>query len=370
MESYRTALIGCGSMGSYYADELVGLQSRTILPLGHAEVIKTHPRSSLIAGADPDPGRLADFGARWEVAALYADHREMLKQECPDLVSIASPPDMHTEHIIDCARAGVKGIFCEKPLAPTLGEADALLDACAAHGVKLAINHTRRGDPWVRRARELIDAGEIGDILTVTMSWAGRLFLTGTHSFDLVNYFTGDVDTSWLMGHAEAPQATMKVVPTQRGVDVGGTAYVVFENGVRAFFNGRDGTPILQAHVLGTKGQIVIDDYDAQLWKLNEGASFRHLLRHPFPQKMRYTSPMVALLDDLLLAIEEDRDPMSSGKTARHALTQILATHHSSRNNNARVDFPFDDAESRPPYQWFNADGSAVYKIGSAYSGG
>jgi UDP-N-acetyl-2-amino-2-deoxyglucuronate dehydrogenase len=176
---YRAALIGCGSMGSYYMDELVGLKSRTILPVGHAEVLKTGRRTELVAGADPDAQRREEFGRRWGVAPIYADHVELLERERPEIVSIASPPDLHARHVIDCAHAGVKGIFCEKPLAPTLKEADELLAACSAHGVKLAVNHTRRGDPWVRRARELIAAGELGDVLTVTMTWAGRLFLTG-----------------------------------------------------------------------------------------------------------------------------------------------------------------------------------------------
>jgi predicted dehydrogenase len=222
---YRAALIGCGSMGSYCMDELVGLTSRMILPYGHAEILKTHPRTRLVAGADPDRARLEDFGTRWGVDALYTDHREMLERERPEIVSIASPPTLHPEHVTDCAERGVQGIFCEKPIAPTLRQADAMIDACNTRGARLAINHTRRGDPYVHRVRELLDDGAIGEVLTITTTWAGRLFLTGTHSFDLVNYFSGDTPMAWLIGHAEEPTATMKVVPTQRGEDVGGTAY-------------------------------------------------------------------------------------------------------------------------------------------------
>jgi predicted dehydrogenase len=242
-----------------------------------------------------------------------------------------------------------------------LNEANALLAACDKAGTKLCINHTRRGNPWTRRARELIDAGELGDILTITMTWAGRLFLTGTHCYDLVNYFAGDVPTAWLSGHAEEPSAEMKVVPTQRGVDVGGTAYIVYENGIRAFLNGRDGNVTLQTQVFGTKGMLVLDDHEAQLWQLMETGAFRELARVRFPQMMRYPAPMVYLLDDLIASIEEGREPMSNGRHARHALTQILATHASSRENNRRVDFPFEDDQARPPYQWFGAAGEALY---------
>lgn len=59
---YRAALIGCGSMGSYCMDELVGLRSRMLLPYGHAEILQIHAQTELIAGADPSPERLDDFG--------------------------------------------------------------------------------------------------------------------------------------------------------------------------------------------------------------------------------------------------------------------------------------------------------------------
>lgn len=359
---YRAALIGCGSMGSYYMDELVGLTSRTILPVGHAEVLKTHPRTTLIAGADPDRGRLEDFGRRWEVEALYSDHREMLERERPDIVSIASPPPLHAQQVIDCAERGVKGIFCEKPLAPTLREADALISACDEREVRLAINHTRRGDPYVRRARELLAEGAIGDVLTISITWAGRLFLTGTHSFDLVNFFAGDLPLSWLIGHAEDSPAQMRVVPTQRGEDVGGTAYGVYSNGIRAFFNGRDRQPLFRTEIIGAEGVIWIDNHDAQLWRQNDRGNFRELLKYPFPQMMRLTAPMVFLLGDLIEALETGRDPVSSGHTARRALEAILATHYSSQHDSSKVVLPLGELDLRPPFRWLGEGNQTIYR--------
>ena len=200
-------------MGSYVMDEMVGSTARVLLPYGHAEVLKTHSRTELVAGADPDQARLGDFGRRWEVDRLYSDHREMLERETPEVVSIANPPTLHAQHVVDCAERGVKGIFCEKPIAPTLAQADEMIRACEAKGAALAINHVRRGDPYMQQAHKLLEGGEIGDLLTVTVTWAGRLFLTGTHSYDLVNYFLGDIPTRWLMGHAEEPSSEMSRRP-------------------------------------------------------------------------------------------------------------------------------------------------------------
>ena len=357
---YRAALIGCGSMGSYCMDEIAGIKGRMILPFGHSEILKTHPRTHLVAGADPDQKRLQDFGERWEVSQLYSDHRQMLEAERPEIVSIAGPPSLHAPHIQDCVEAGVRGIFCEKPLCPTLGEADAIISACEADGVPLSINHTRRGDPFVIRTRELIEQGEIGDVLTLSMTWAGRLFLSGTHFYDLANYFVGDTPTRWLIGHAEEPEAEMSVVPTQRGVDIGGTAYAVYENGIRVFFNGRDGHSVTRSEICGTEGVISWSPTETQLWKRNRNSRVQELLQHPFPQMMRYTAPMVYLLEDLIGAMENGRDPLSNGRSARHALEQILATHYSSEHDSCKVRFPIEDLDMRPPFQWFGEDNQAV----------
>lgn len=359
---YSAALIGCGSIGSYVMDELVDSRGGIMLPYGHSEVLKNHPQTELTAGVDPDRDRLEDFGRRWEVSHLYPDHREMLERESPEIVSIASPPTLHPVQVVDCAEHGVKGIFCEKPVAPTLREADEMIRACDANGTKLSINHTRRGDPYCHQVRRLVEEGELGEILTVTSTWAGRLFLSGTHSYDLTNYFLGDIPTAWLIGHLEELTSQMTAVPTQRGVDVGGVAYVVYQNGIRAFLNGRDGHTGLAFEISGTKGITRYGYEESQLWKRNESSSFRELLKYPFPKKMRYTAPMVYLLEDLIEAMETEREPISSGRIARRALEQILATHYSSQHENSKVSFPFEEREMSAPFQWFGKEGRALYQ--------
>ena len=362
---YRAALIGCGSMGSYVMDEVVGQTGRVILPLGHAEVLKTHPATKLVAGADPHRGRLEDFSRRWEVPPIYQDHREMLEREHPEIVSIASPPPLHREHVVDCVERGVKGILCEKPLAVTLREADQMIRTCHERGARLSVNHIRRADPYAHQARRLLEEDAIGNLLTLIMTWAGRLFLSGTHSYDLANYLVGDIPTAWLIGHAEEPTSQMTVVPTQRGLDVGGTAYAVYQNGVRVFFNGRDGNAHFNTLICGTLGMISLTGDDAQLWKREKSGAFPELLKHPFPQTMHYTAPMVFLLEDLIEAMETGRDPMSSGRTARHALEQILATHFSSQHDQCKVQFPIKDLDLKAPFEWSDKEGKVINRARS-----
>ena len=76
---------------------------------------------------------------------------------------------------------------------------------------------------------------------------------------------------------------------------------------------------------------------------------------------MRYTAPMVYLLEDLIEAMEGGCDPVSNGRTARHALEQILATHYSSQHDNCKVHFPIKELEIKLPFQWFGSEGQTLY---------
>ena len=95
---------------------------------------------------------------------LYADYRQMLADEDLDIVRLCPRmPDCHADMVIACAEAGVRGVFIEKPLTPTLREADALLAACQEHGVKTAVAH-RRANPYEQYGKKLVDEGVIGQL--------------------------------------------------------------------------------------------------------------------------------------------------------------------------------------------------------------
>jgi predicted dehydrogenase len=86
-----------------------------------------------------------------------------------DLVVVATPTYLHAAHVIAAARAR-KHVFCEKPLARTLAEAEAMVRACDEAGVTLAVGHVVRFFPEYRRAKELLDAGSLGRPAMATMT--------------------------------------------------------------------------------------------------------------------------------------------------------------------------------------------------------
>lgn len=104
-----------------------------------------------------------------ECGARVASAEEICAADDIDLVIVATPTYLHAGHAIAAARAG-KHVFCEKPLARTLADAEAMVRACDEAGVTLSVGHVVRFFPEYRQAKELLDAGTLGRPAIVTMT--------------------------------------------------------------------------------------------------------------------------------------------------------------------------------------------------------
>jgi predicted dehydrogenase len=185
---YRAAIIGLGQIGNQFDDD----PKRTVV-WTHAGAYGSIPTVELIAGADPDETRLQGFLSRRNVRSGYLDYHDMLRDESIDLLSVCSPTELHCEMVLDGVRAGVKAIFCEKPLAATVEQGRRMVEACRSAGVVLAVNHIRRWEPMYLRAKRLLDDGVIGRIESIVGSYPGKVFTMGTHLFDLMRFYGGEV---------------------------------------------------------------------------------------------------------------------------------------------------------------------------------
>jgi inositol 2-dehydrogenase len=145
----RVAVIGLGRMGRFYA--------QTVAALG--------PPIQLAAVVDPDPAARASVQAALGDVRAFSDPVAVLEQSDIDAVLVATTTSTHAELVIAAAQAG-KAIFCEKPLALTIEQTRTVLDAVDRAGVLLQVGFMRRFDPAFKRAKELIDAGQIGRPLT------------------------------------------------------------------------------------------------------------------------------------------------------------------------------------------------------------
>ena len=142
----RLGLIGCGGI----------VQQQHLPTLCALDAVR------IAALADPDDDNLAKVGATTGVppAQHYADYRDMLGQAALDAVLIATPHHLHAEQVIAAAEAGC-AVISEKPMATSLADASAVLDAVARHGVIYTVVHNAVFTPGTLRAIALLHEGEL-----------------------------------------------------------------------------------------------------------------------------------------------------------------------------------------------------------------
>jgi predicted dehydrogenase len=187
--THRAALVGCGAIGSRYADDprVPGIYS-------HAAAYDRCPATQLIAVCDVDRAAAAACGARWKVDAVYTDSDALLDQEQPAIVSICTPDATH-EALVERALTspGIKAVIAEKPLAMSVDRARVLQHLAAERGVVLAVNYPRRYSPGHQALRTAIRGGEIGGVQHVTGLYTKGIRHNGSHWFDLARFLVDEI---------------------------------------------------------------------------------------------------------------------------------------------------------------------------------
>ena len=364
---YRAVIIGHTGQGDY----------------GHGLdiVYDDVPEVEVVAVADPDAEGLATARERIGAANAYADYREMLEGEEFDLVNVC--PRVVTPHaamVIAAAEAGARGIFCEKPLAASLGEADAMMAACAARNVKVAVAH-RRANPYEQYGKKLVDEGAIGQlqVLRARGKWDRRhgaedLAVLGPHMMDSMRYFAG-ADVAWAHAHVSQDGREVVLDDVREGNEgiglIAGSsiaAYYAFTNGVTAHFESQPGDTEAKVNsrwfgfdAHGTEGIISLrNSPNGEMYIYRHGmfipdgkVEWERVLLDDWeaiaPHDRTHHSN-ISIVRELMHAIEEDRDvaEASSGRDALAALEMIMAVHESQRIK-GRVEFPLANREN--PYE-------------------
>ncbi|CAN5356786.1 hypothetical protein BH09CHL1_BH09CHL1_13650 [soil metagenome] len=330
----RAAIIGPGRIGSTYDDEIVTPRPReffsgkhrhpglyTILPVNHAESYLTTPGYELVAVAGRGQERLQGFANRWNVGAVYGDAEKMLAEVRPDVVSICTQSAEKAALTVAAARAGVRAIVVEKAMATSAAEADAMIEACQRAGAMLVVNHPFRFSPVAREARALIDAGEIGTVGSISAWSRGGMIHVGTHTFDMLRYFGGDIREIVAWGPVETEWS-------DRPAD----AMVRFVSGVTGFVSHvHDALPGFE--IRGTRGAISISQVVGESWivrarLLDESGRRAYPLlgnREPIGAGQHDLSVTQRLLTEVRDAVLGGPAVISTGEDGRTALEAGIA---------------------------------------------
>lgn len=229
----RVAIAGCGYFSRFHQDAWSRMEG-----------------TQIVGVADRDAGKRDAAAALFSGAGAFEDAEAMLEALRPDLIDIVTPPGTHRALVEAAASRGVK-MICQKPLAPTYDEAEAIVGVAEKAGVMLAVHENFRFMPWFVEVHRLIQSGAVGRPLNITFrlrpgdgqgpeAYLSRqpyfqamprflIHETGIHLIDVFRYLLGEITGVFAR--------LRRINPVIKGEDAG---LVVFDfaSGAAGLFDG------------------------------------------------------------------------------------------------------------------------------------
>ena len=323
MARWRIGIIGCGWAGSQHAQAVQALADRAVLA----------------AVADRNTDVAQRKAKEWNVSTWTSDYRELLTKTRLDAVSICLPHSLHSEAAVAAAEAGLH-LLVEKPLAPTLAEADRMIEAAAKQGVCLMVAENTRFDPTYLRVLELLESGVLGEIFLVRVSrehqmhdylrarpWfltepsGGILMSGGIHDFELVRMLAGEIAHVYAL----TPRKVFtEMVADDTGVVVAGLASGATATLVESFAI-RTPTPGVQGAVHGTQGTLWFNGDMIQVYRAEQDGHPEAVEEVRVPPVNTFEAEMRHFLDSL----DSGATPITSGEEERKPLAAVVAAYAS-----------------------------------------
>ncbi|MDD6174334.1 MAG: Gfo/Idh/MocA family oxidoreductase [Firmicutes bacterium] len=259
----------------------------------HAEGIKKTEGACLYALCDINRARAEEVARELSVDRVFTDYRDMIADPAIDAVIIASPDQDHRQMTLDSLNAG-KHVLCEKPLAITREDCEAIIDAVKKSDRKFMVGQICRYTPGFRQAKEIIDSGAIGELTFVESENAhdyshicaewrrdparNGVVGGGCHAVDLLRWIAGDPEEVMAYG-------THKTFADLTPYDDTHIAVLKFPNGVigKVFVSvscKRDYT--MRSVFYGTNGTIIVDNTSPTMTVFKQDV-FPGMDRHTMP---------------------------------------------------------------------------------------
>lgn len=333
MKKYRVAVIGVGS----------------IARMRHLPEYQANPHVEIVAVCDIVPERVEETAAQYGAKA-FTDYQELLDQVKPDIVSVCLPNYLHAPVSIAALEAGAH-VLCEKPMATSAEEGEAMIKAAKENNRKLMIAHNQRFVASHQKAKELIEAGELGKIYSFRTafghggpegwsidgkdSWffkkdqafIGAMGDLGVHKSDLIRYILGEEFT-------EVAAIVEGNAKTDSDVDDNAVCLLRSESGIIGTLTAS------WAYNSSEDNSTVIYGEKATL-RLEDDPDYSLIASYTNGQTVKYELGQIQsndaggqttshVIDHFIESIQADRDPLITGEEGLKSLNIILAALESS----------------------------------------
>lgn len=341
MTAARVAVIGLGRIAWRMEDDPLRPK-----PCTHVGAYLKHG-CRIAAGCDLDEKARREFATRYGVDSLYDDYRLMLQQQQVDILSISAYATERHEMLLAAIDHGVPAIFCEKALATSLEQADEMVAAIERSGTTCVTGHMRRWAGRYQRVKWMLDHGTIGRVLSVNVLFSGSVIHTGTHAFDVLNWWFGPPCAlqGQLYDDSRKDLQSGYRFSGKGFSDAGGVGRIHFANGVIATVEGQvKDYFIFEFDIVGTAGRISVgnDKFVLQLpAQSGRMSGFEEL--QPAAIETPVTPYEGTAWDAAVAALLGDGQCLQVASTvadARTALEMALAFYHSHQQEGGVVEFP------------------------------
>ena len=344
---YKVGLIGAGRAG-----------------VPRARAFDMHPLCEIVAIADTDRNNLDLASKRFGVPG-YHSWEEMLTNHKLDIGMAVLPVRPNADAVVALAQAGVRAIFCEKPLTSSLADADRMIEETDSRGIPLICGVVVSSHADYQKAYAMVASGEIGDVVRMNLCETnGQL---GTHGLTQAYRFAGRTDAELVIGWVSGDPSSETEDEHEDGKPGYGAlgGYVRFKNGIELFSNYQAPNHYWKGlEIMGTKGVLFGSATSGLGLRLftstttNAPTSWDELeeIKGTFrPASFRnreydekgWRDPgeiMLGIVDEIVEYLEK-RTPIgaSRGDDMRHALEIAIAMRESARDGHKPVRLPIED---------------------------
>ena len=316
-----------------------------IIGIGHiaatqmAPAIDADANSTLVSVVSRDQGRADSFAEKYGAVHATTSYDELLGRPDVDVVLITTPNSQHAEQVVAAARAG-KHVYCEKPLATTVADAERAVAACKEAGVRLGMGFHNRAMPCFLEAKRVLESGIIGDPIAAYVEvgagarelrgWRGDPALAGhgtmanvgVHLYDVLRFIMA-AEITTVSAFLDAPDGQMERMSV---------ATLVFDNGAIVQVNANEKTPYPRNDFVihGSKGRIA----GIGLTRTSAGGEIQVLsadgeTKTPFAPASRAHREA---LSGFCRSLVEGREPSPSGQDGLQIVRVVDAMARSARD--------------------------------------